>query len=244
MNERIDKMMVAKELVKTRSQARMLIKQGDVLCNGKSVNKPGLSVSIDDQIEITQKILYVSRGAHKLVKAIEEFDLDFKGKIIADCGASTGGFTQVCLINGADKVYALDVGHDQLDATLCDDPRVVNKEGVNLKYEMALDEQVDICVADLSFISITKVFLNMKKMLKPNGFSVVLIKPQFEAGLSRIGKGGIVKESDLKAILDEVKMWFSNNGFIIEKFCESPITGKTGNLEYLALIKDRIGSEI
>ena len=133
MSERIDKFMTENEMVKTRSQARMLIKQGDVLCNGKMVTKPGLLVSESDQIEIKQRFLYVSRGALKLVKAVEEFDLDFTGKVIADCGASTGGFTQVSLQNGAAKVYALDVGHDQLDQILKLDSKVENIEGVNLK---------------------------------------------------------------------------------------------------------------
>lgn len=243
MSERIDKYMVEKEMVRTRSQARMLIKQGDVICNDKQVLKPGLMVTDKDSIEIKQRFLYVSRGALKLVKAIEEFELDFKGKVVADCGASTGGFTQVSLMNGASKVLALDVGHDQLDKVLKDDPRVENREGLNLKYEIPLTEKVDICVADLSFISITKVFLNMRKILRPGGFSVVLIKPQFEAGSERLGKGGIVKDEFLTEIIAEVKAWFTDNGFVIEKICPSPITGKTGNTEYLALIKDQIGNE-
>ena len=244
MSERIDKYMLEKQMVRTRSQARMLIKQGDVLCNGKEVSKPGLNVSDDDLIEIKQRFLYVSRGALKLVKAIEEFGLDFNGMTVADCGASTGGFTQVSLMNGASKVYALDVGHDQLDMILREDPRVENREGVNLKFEIPLDDKVDICVADLSFISITKVFLNMRKILKPNGFSVVLIKPQFEAGSERVSKGGIVKDVHLEEIVTEVKSWFHDNGFVIKSICPSPITGKTGNTEYLALIKDQATSQI
>ena len=243
-SERIDKVMLERALVKTRSQARMLIKQGDVLCNESVVKKPGMLVAEDDSIEIKQRFLYVSRGALKLVKAIEEFELDFHGKVIADCGASTGGFTQVSLMNGASKVYALDVGHDQLDSVLLDDNRVVNKEGVNLKFEIDLPEKVDVCVADLSFISITKVFKNMRAILKPNGFSVILIKPQFEGGLSRIGKAGIVKTEALNEIVNEVKNWFDENGFLIEKICESPVKGKTGNIEYLAFVKDQIDSEI
>ncbi len=237
MSERIDKFMVEKEMVKTRSQARMLIKQGDVLCNGKQVSKPGYMVTEADQIEIKQRLLYVSRGAFKLVKAIEEFDLDFSGKVVADCGASTGGFTQVALQNGASKVYAIDVGHDQLDTLLENDSRVVNLEGINLKHPYELPEKVDICVCDISFISLTKVYPTIHSLLKPGGFSVVLIKPQFEAGSERLGKGAIVRSEFLSEILDEVKAWFKDNGFFIEKLCESPITGKTGNVEYLALIK-------
>lgn len=236
MSERADKFMVDLNLVKTRSQARMLIKQGDVLCNGEKVKKPGHLVTESDKIEIKQRGLYVSRGAYKLLKAIEEFDIDFSNKVIADCGASTGGFTQVALLNGASKVYSIDVGHDQLDELVKENPKVINMEGINLKNPLELPEKVDFCVADLSFISITKVYLTMNSLLKNSGKSIVLIKPQFEAGRERLGKGAIVKQEFQKEILDEVYLWFENHDFEIEKICESPISGKTGNTEYLALI--------
>ncbi len=236
MSERIDKFMTENEMVKTRSQARMLIKQGDVLCNGKMVTKPGLLVSESDQIEIKQRFLYVSRGALKLVKAVEEFDLDFTGKVIADCGASTGGFTQVSLQNGAAKVYALDVGHDQLDQILKLDSKVENIEGVNLKNSYKLPERVDFCVVDISFISITKVFPTIFSFLKPGGKVVCLIKPQFEAGTNRLSKGGIVPEKFQEEVLSETLNWFKENSYTVEKIIPSPITGKTGNVEYLSLI--------
>jgi len=238
-SERIDKLMVDQGMVKTRSQARMLIKQGDVLCDGVMVSKPGKTVTENNKIEITQRNLFVSRGAYKLQKAIQEFDLDFTGKIVADCGASTGGFTQVALKNGASKVYAIDVGHDQLDNMVKEDSRVINLEGVNLKNPLTLPEKVDICVADLSFISITKVYTTMDSLLKSSGFSMVLIKPQFEAGKSRLGKGGIVKEGMQEEILAEVVAWFEDNGFSADQICESPIKGKTGNIEYLAVIRKK-----
>jgi 23S rRNA (cytidine1920-2'-O)/16S rRNA (cytidine1409-2'-O)-methyltransferase len=237
MSERIDKFMVDQGMVRTRSQARMLIKQGDVLCNGVKATKPGKMVTIDDEIKISERDLYVSRGAYKLLKAIEEFDLDFSNKIVADCGASTGGFSQVSLLNGASKVYCIDVGHDQLDELVKINPRVVNMEGINLKHELELPEKVDICVADLSFISIKLVYPTMRKLLKPNGWSMILIKPQFEAGRERLGKGGLVKEGLQQEILDEVLTWFKEHNYIVEKLCESPITGKTGNIEYLALVR-------
>ncbi len=237
MSERIDKVMVEKELVKTRSQARMLIKQGDVLCNGKKVSKPGVLVNDNADIQIKERGLYVSRGAYKLLKAIEDFDLSFAGKVVADCGASTGGFTQVALQKGANKVYAIDVGHDQLDEILRINPLVTNMEGVNLKHPFELPEKVDICVTDISFISLTKVYPTIHSLLKPNGFSIVLIKPQFEAGPKRIARGGLVKPEHLGEIVDEVRTWFKDHNFVIDKFCESPITGKTGNVEYLALIR-------
>lgn len=172
----------------------------------------------------------------KLVKAVEEFDLDFTGKVIADCGASTGGFTQVSLQNGASKVYAIDVGHDQLDKVLLGDKKVVNLEGVNLKNEYSLPEKVDYCVVDISFISITKVFPTIFSLLKPGGKVVCLIKPQFEAGTARLGKGGIVPEKYQNEILQETIEWFKKNGYQIEKQVPSPITGKTGNQEFLTLI--------
>jgi 23S rRNA (cytidine1920-2'-O)/16S rRNA (cytidine1409-2'-O)-methyltransferase len=240
MSERIDKLMVDLGLVKTRSQARMLIKPGDVICTGDKVTKPGKMAVKSDEIKIKERALYVSRGAYKLLKAIEEFDLDFSGKIVADCGASTGGFTQVALLNGAEKVYAIDVGHDQLDSLIKNHPKVINMEGVNLKNTVELPEKVDICVADLSFISITKVYPTMDSLLKASGCSVVLIKPQFEAGRERLGKGAIVAPEHQQEVLGEVLAWFKDNNFLVEKRCESPITGKTGNIEYLALITTKL----
>jgi 23S rRNA (cytidine1920-2'-O)/16S rRNA (cytidine1409-2'-O)-methyltransferase len=236
MAERLDKEMLFREIVKTRSQASMLIKQGDVLLNGKKCTKPGKMIESVDQIEISKRDLYVGRGAYKLIKAIEAFSLNFHGKTIADCGASTGGFTQVSLVNGAKHIYAIDVGHDQLDESLKSNSKVTNMEGVNLKFPCELPELVDFCVADLSFISIKLVFPNMKKMLKPGGKAMVLIKPQFEAGKERLGKGGIVKERDQEVILQEVLDWFQENGHTVEGHLESPLKGKTGNIEYLALI--------
>tara|TARA_Y100000768_G_scaffold388383_1_gene383939 strand:+ start:952 stop:1668 length:717 start_codon:yes stop_codon:yes gene_type:complete len=237
VSERLDQVMLSKGLVKTRSQARMLIKQGDVQVNGTQILKPGKLVNEADAIEISERGLYVSRGAYKLLKAIEEFKLDFSNKVVADCGASTGGFTQVSLMKGAKKVYALDVGHDQLDQTLKVHPRVENIEGVNLKHSYELSEKVDFCVVDLSFISLKLTYPTIHSFLKAGGQSVVLIKPQFEAGKQRLGKNGLVAQEDLKTILDEVLTWFKEQGHEVKEVCESPITGKTGNTEYLALIQ-------
>jgi 23S rRNA (cytidine1920-2'-O)/16S rRNA (cytidine1409-2'-O)-methyltransferase len=236
MSERLDKEMLAREIVSTRSQASMLIKQGDVLLNGKKCTKPGKMIEPEDQIEISERDLYVGRGAYKLISAIEQFNIDLAGKVIADCGASTGGFTQVSLMKGAKHVYAIDVGHDQLDESLKSNSKVSNMEGVNLKFPCELPELIDFCLADLSFISIKLVYPTMKKMLKAGGKSMVLIKPQFEAGKERLGKGGLVKKWDQEVILQEVLDWFKENGHQVEGHFESPIKGKTGNVEYLALI--------
>lgn len=230
--------MVTLELVKSRSQAAILIKQLLVQCNGKIVKKPSMKVSENDEIIITEEQLYVSRGAFKLIRAIETFDLNLKKKVVADCGASTGGFTEVSLLNGASKVYAIDVGHGQLAESLVADARVINIEGTNLKFPIELPEKVDFCVVDLSFISIRLVYKNIANLLKAGGKAIVLIKPQFEAGKDRLGKNGLVSAQVREAVLEEVKTWFVDNSFEIEKLIESPILGnKSGNTEYLALIK-------
>lgn len=214
----------------------MLIKQGDVLLNGEKVLKAGKLVSDTDQIEIKSRNIYVGRGAFKLLHALKEFEIDFSDKVIADCGASTGGFTQVALEKGAKKVYAIDVGHDQLDDILKAHPRVENIEGINLKNDFTLPEKVDFCVVDLSFISLKMTYPTISTLLKPDGQSIVLIKPQFEAGRERLGKNGIVREEDLDEIISEVKEWFEVSGHTISKFIESPVLGKEGNKEFLALI--------
>lgn len=228
--------MLESGMVKTRSQARMLVKQGDVTCNGKLVKKAGHLVIESDEIKITQDELFVSRGAYKLARALKEFNIDFKGKTIADCGASTGGFTQVSLDYGAQKVFAIDVGHDQLDPIIKEDKRVINMEGVNLKHPLELPEKVDFCVCDISFISITKVFPTIASLLKEGGKSILLLKPQFEAGPNRLGNNGVVKEKYKQVVLDEILAWFKENDFEVQALCESPIKGKVGNTEYLALI--------
>lgn len=239
MSERLDRLMLSREMVKTRSQARMLIEQGDVQVNGKQVTKPGHSTKEIDIIEIVDRTLYVGRGAYKLEKAIEEFKLNFEGLIVADVGASTGGFTQVCLNAGAKKVFAIDVGTGQLAQILRDDERVVNLEGINAKHPIELpeSEKVDAFVMDVSFISIKHVLLNSMALLRPGGFGMVLIKPQFEAGPERVGKKGIIKEEHREEILEEVLEWFEQNGIKLEALAPSPITGKTGNVEYLSLLR-------
>ncbi len=236
--DRIDKVLVELGILKTRSQAKMLIEQGCVYHNDTQVKKAGLKVNSDDKFEIKEMNIYVSRGAYKLEKAMSEFELNLGDLIVADVGASTGGFTQVCLENGSKKVYAIDVGHDQLSDIIKNDERVVNLEGTNIKFPLELPELVDLCVVDLSFISIKLVYKNIHNLLKEGASSVVLIKPQFEAGASRLGKQGLVSDELQPVILDEVLSWFKENNFNVEKIIDSPIKGnKSGNKEYLALIK-------
>lgn len=236
MSERIDKFLVDKNIVKTRSQARMLIEQGDVFCNGVQVKKAGLIVSDTDDFEI-RTTLYVSRGAYKLEKALDEFEINPKGLVVADVGASTGGFTEVLLQRGVKHVFCIDVGVDQLSPLLKEDARVTNLEGINIKHPQELSEKVDLCVVDLSFISLKIVFHNIYALLKEKGAVIALVKPQFEAGPSRIGKNGLVKEEVGSQVFQEMLDWFESNQYKVSKKTDSPITGKTGNKEYLVLVE-------
>ena len=241
MADRIDKVMVERGMVKTRSQASMLICQGDVTCNGKVVTKTGLKVGETDNIEIQHDHLYVSRGAFKLKRALIDFNINLNGKVVADIGASTGGFTQVCLEAGASRVYSIDVGHDQLSPMLRDDKRVFNMEGTNIKFPVSLPEKVDIAVIDISFISITKVFDNVADLLKENGKVIALIKPQFEAGKERIGKNGLINDEVRDTVLFEIRNWFSSHHYKVVEEVISPIVGnKSGNVEFLFLIEKSI----
>jgi len=173
VGDRIDKSLVDRGILKTRSQAKMLIAQGCIFCNEKKVLKSSMKVEESDKLEVKEMNIYVSRGAYKMEKALVDFDINPKDLIVADVGASTGGFTQVCLEAGARKVYAIDVGHDQLSEILKEDARVVNLEGTNIKFPLELDEKVDLCVVDLSFISIKLVFLNIYNLLKSGGSAIV-----------------------------------------------------------------------
>lgn len=245
MSKRLDQELVDRKLILTRSQARLLIKQGDVKVDGVIVSKPSQQVGASANIEIMADELYVSRGAFKLLAAIETFSLEFRGKKIADCGASTGGFTEILLKQGAEKVYCVDVGHDQLHHSLKTHPKVDNREGVNLKHPYSLPEPVDFCVADLSFISLKLVFDTMASFLKEAGSMVLLIKPQFEAGKQRIGKNGIVDLIHHDEIIDDFVSFAADKKFHKQGLCRSPITGKKGNTEYLIwLTRDLFRSEV
>lgn len=238
MKERIDKVMVERGIVNTRSQASMLIGQGDVECNGTIVTKTGLKISDDDEVTIIERKLYVSRGGYKLEKALEYFKVNVKGFICADVGASTGGFTQVLIQNGAAKVYCVDVGHDQLAVELKQLPNVVNLEGTHIK-DAELPEKVDLAVVDLSFISIKLVIEDILNLIKKDGHVIVLIKPQFEAGKERIGKNGLIKDESLReVILNEVLDYFKSLNLLVSEVINSPIVGnKSGNTEYLCVLK-------
>ncbi|HLT21833.1 MAG TPA: TlyA family RNA methyltransferase [Bacteriovoracaceae bacterium] len=235
MKERADKVLADRGLVSSRSQAKSLIEKGDVLFDGKVIKKAGELINPHCEIEINAP-LYVGRGAFKLEKALDEFQINPKDLIAIDVGASTGGFTEILLLRGARKVYAIDVGHDQLAQKIREDSRVVNLEGTNIRDLDQLDELADLAVMDISFISITKVLGNVSKLLTDSGKLVALIKPQFEAGTDRLPKDGVIKDKKVREeILKEVVSFAEKSGWVHHQTIQSPIEGKTGNVEYLSL---------
>lgn len=235
--ERIDSLLVKKGLCKSRERAKGLIKAGGVQADGRQVKKP--SEEFEEHIEIIltkQDIGFVGRGGLKLEGAIEQFKINLAGRTAADLGASTGGFTQCMLEHGTKKVFAVDVGHGQLDKSLVEDSRVVNLEGINVRNLTAdlFGEKIDFVSADLSFISLRLILPVLAEVFEKDCEFVLLIKPQFEVGRKFVGKGGIVK--DKKAVKSAVEQIFSDFallGFEVCGFAESPITGGDGNKEYL-----------
>jgi 23S rRNA (cytidine1920-2'-O)/16S rRNA (cytidine1409-2'-O)-methyltransferase len=237
VKERADKVLADLGLVSSRSQAKSIIDHGDVTVNGMVVKKASELIDPTANIQVTSE-QYVGRGALKLEKALEEFEVETSGKIFLDVGASTGGFTEVLLKHGADKVYAIDVGHNQLAAKIKNDPRVINLERTNIKDLTTLPELADGAVMDLSFISIIKVLKSVHHLLKPQAPLIALVKPQFEAGLERLPKDGVVKEKKIQEeILQEVIAFATTNGWQHLKSIDSPIAGKSGNHEFLCWFK-------
>ncbi len=235
--DRVDKMLVECKLTKTRSQALLLIEEGVVFYRGQQVLKASMTVE-ETGLEVRKEIQYVSRGAHKIEGALARFQVEVKQLVVADVGASTGGFTDYVLHQGAQKVYCIDVGHDQLAESLKNDPRVKNFEGVNIKNPFSLDEKVDLAVVDLSFISLKLVLKNIFDLVKDNGKVIALVKPQFEVGPTGLDQNGIVKsEGHRLVMLHELKEWCKAQGFPIVDQCESPILGKNGNKEYFFYFK-------
>jgi 23S rRNA (cytidine1920-2'-O)/16S rRNA (cytidine1409-2'-O)-methyltransferase len=232
---RLDRWMLEHGLAENRQKAQALIMAGAVLVDGQKAMKAGQTVDEDARVEVTAKLRYVGRGGLKLEGALQHFGIDVKGMVCADFGSSTGGFTDCLLQAGAAKVHAIDVGTGQLDWTLRNDPRVVVHEGVNARYldPAEIGEPVDLAVCDVSFISATLMLPAMARVLKPAGSIAVLIKPQFEAGKGRVGRGGIVRDPALheEACL-KVKAAAEELGFVTDMM-ESPITGAEGNKEFL-----------
>lgn len=241
--ERLDKLLVDRGLVDTRSRARAHIMAGEVTVNGQRVDKAGTAVPLDAQITLTQPMPYVSRGGFKLAAALDEFAIDPDGRICADVGACTGGFTDVLLQRGAARVFALDVGQGQLDWRLRNDARVVVMERTNARYVERLDEPVGLVVIDVSFISLRNILPAVAGWLDEGGEVVALVKPQFEAGPEQVGKGGIVRDPAVhRAVLQDVGGWAQANGWQVRGLMRSPITGSEGNKEFLAWLQRGAGA--
>ncbi len=238
---RLDIYLFNNGMSKSRSYAKSLVCDGFVEVNGNKQTKASYEVSDGDTVEVKgQPYEYVGRGGLKLEAALKEFNIDVKGMTAVDIGASTGGFTHCLLLRGASKVYAVDIGHGQLDMTLINDDRVANIEGLNARYMTAddLGEICDIAVSDISFISQTYVIPQICRILRENGIYIALIKPQFECGKSGLGKNGIVKDKKVRyEAVKKVVNCAAENGLGVCGLVKSPIEGGDGNTEYLMLCR-------
>ena len=235
--ERLDVLLVNRGMFESRAKAQAAVMAGQVLVNEQKIDKPGTPVAPEVTIRLLgNKLPYVSRGGLKLEKALQIFPISVEGKVVADIGASTGGCTDCALQNGAAKVYAIDVGYGQLAWKLRNDERVVNMERTNVRYLEAdsLPEQVDAATIDVAFISLDKILPAVHKILKPEGFVVALIKPQFEAGKENVGKKGVVRDAAVhEQVINNVISFAKSEGFGIAGLDFSPIKGPEGNIEYL-----------
>lgn len=241
MKERLDVLLVNRRLADSREKAKAIIMSGVVYVNGQKEDKAGQTFDVASEIEIKGSTLkYASRGGLKLEKAMEVFPIVLDGCVCMDVGASTGGFTDCMLQNGAVKVYAVDVGHGQLAWKLRQDGRVVVMEKTNIRYVTPdnIDDLIDFASIDVSFISLTKVLGPVRSLLKGGGEVVCLIKPQFEAGREKVGKKGVVREKSVHCeVIDAVLSFAASVGFDVLGLDFSPIKGPEGNIEYLAHLK-------
>ena len=242
--QRLDQLIFDLGYTESRERAKTTIMSGLVFVNGQRVDKPGTAVSPDSAIEVRGDALpFVSRGGYKLDKALKVFPIDPADKVCIDCGASTGGFTDVLLQHGARKVYAVDVGYGQLAWKLRTDERVINLERTNLRYitEEQIPEPLDLAVMDVSFISIKLVLPAVKQLLKPGADYVCLIKPQFEAGREEVGKKGVVRDKGVhERVIRSILEFASDAGFTVMGLDYSPIKGPEGNIEYICHLKNAI----
>jgi 23S rRNA (cytidine1920-2'-O)/16S rRNA (cytidine1409-2'-O)-methyltransferase len=243
---RLDIELVTRRLARSRGQARDLVKAGSVLLDGSPARKGSTPVRADQRLELVAGVEgWVSRAAYKLVAALETFGqqgLAVADKRCFDIGAAAGGFTQVLLRHGAREVTAVDVGHDQLAGELADDPRVIERSGLNIRRASAgdLGGPAELLVADLSFISLQMVLPDLRDLVDPSGDLVLLVKPQFEVGRERLGKKGVVRSADSRAsVIEDVARAATVAGLTVRGLCPSPIRGATGNAEYLLWLTPR-----
>ena len=241
MRERLDKVIKRRRLIRSRSRAQRMIEAGRVKVDGRVVTRPGTPIDSEAEIEILSYEKYVSRGGEKLEEALIQFRVEAKGRTCLDIGASTGGFTDCLLQAGASKVYAFDVGHDQMHSRLRRDPRVVVREGINARYlePQDIDEPIDIVTIDVSFISLQHILPPLVEILPPKAEIIALVKPQFEVGKEALPKDGVVKDAaerqraiaELEAFVSQDTPW---------QVCDkiySPIEGSKGNVEYFFHIR-------
>ena len=232
---RLDVLVHRRGLAESREKAKRLILAGQVLVNGQVIDKVAAQVPEDAELKVRQGLPFVSRGGVKLAAALDAFHINPAGWIVADVGASTGGFTDCLLQRGAAKVYAIDVGYGQLAWKLRQDPRVVVMERTNARYLEKLPELVDLVTIDVSFISLRLILPKVPKWLVPRGQVIALIKPQFEAGRSQVGKGGVVRDIAVhRQVLRGILTWALDRGWRLHGLIRSPIKGPKGNVEFLA----------
>jgi ftsJ-like methyltransferase len=247
LKERLDVILVNNGLASSRDNAKRTIMAGLVTVDGIVETKSGQKFDVDSEFKVKDKLLkYVSRGGLKLEKAIQSFNIKLNGCYAVDMGASTGGFTDCMLMNGALKVYALDVGYGQLDYMLRVDPRVINMEKTNIRYldTTLIEEPIDFISIDVSFISLRHMFPVASKILKDTGAIMCLIKPQFEAGREQVGKKGIVRDSKVHVeVIENVIGYASDNGLYPHGLDYSPVKGTKGNIEYLLYLRKTESSE-
>ncbi|MBK5225047.1 MAG: TlyA family RNA methyltransferase [Thermoleophilia bacterium] len=236
MKERLDTVLVQRGFFSSRSQAAAAVLAGEVRVSGQPVTKAGTLVTPDIEVTLKEQPRFVSRGGLKLERAFEEFPIDVTGRVALDAGASTGGFTDCLLQHGARKVIAVDVGYGQLDWKLRNDPRVDVLERTNIRgiTQEMLSEAPSFATFDLSFISLKKVLQPVIDTLEEDFQAIALIKPQFEAGRGKVGKGGVVRDSNVRReVLEEIWSFIEESGWVVLGLTESPVRGPKGNREYL-----------
>jgi 23S rRNA (cytidine1920-2'-O)/16S rRNA (cytidine1409-2'-O)-methyltransferase len=238
---RLDALLLDRGFFASREQARAAVLAGEVTVNGNPSTKPGVSVPDDAAVEVASRPRFVSRGGEKLDHALNRFGIDVRGMVVADIGASTGGFTDCLLQRGAERVYAVDVGYGQINYRLRTDPRVVLLERTNVRHLAGLPEPVALAAVDVSFISLTKVLEPVRRLVRPQGDIVALIKPQFEARREEVGRGGVIRNRETQArVIGRVAAWATRNGLRVRGLAASPILGGEGNREFLIWLRDDV----
>ena len=238
--DRLDKLLVERELAPTRAKAQAYIMAGEVRVNGELATKAGMKVSAEAEITLANIMPYVGRGGFKLAGALDQFPLDLMGRAAADVGACTGGFTDVMLQNGASRVFAIDVGYGQLDWKLRTDERVTVLERTNARYLESLAVPVQFVAIDVSFISLKLILPAVKKWLDDEYDIIALIKPQFEAGKKQVGSGGVVRDPAVhSSVLDTILSWCVEHDLYPHGLTPSSIQGSDGNVEFLVWLRNR-----